>query len=85
MTPKDAKPKVYLLPWDRRDELASFLEEAGAVWRLDTRRDKAEQLKKHPLPTARRQHSMIASPSREQLAIEVEIDGGFELRVLPLG
>jgi uncharacterized Fe-S center protein len=34
MTPKDGKAEVFFLPWDRRDELASLLERAGAAREL---------------------------------------------------
>ena len=61
-----------------------LVEEGGTVWRLDIKRDKAEEMKKLPLPTQRRRHSMIASPSRDMLAMEVEAEGGFELRLIPL-
>lgn len=34
MTKTNTKPEVYLLPWDRRDELTSLLERAGATARM---------------------------------------------------
>jgi len=63
-----------------------IVDDGGRLFRLDTKRDKAEEMKKLPQPTDRRKHSMIASPDRSQVAIEVEAEdgGGYELRLYPL-
>jgi hypothetical protein len=68
------------------DNRFALVDEGGRLFRVDTKRDKAEELKKLPRPTGRRKHSMVASPDRELIAIEVELegDGGYELRLYPL-
>ncbi len=78
-TRASATPAVWL------DNRFVILNEGGRLWRVDTKRDKADEMKKLPLPTERRKHSMVASPSRELLAIEVATEEDFELRVIPLG
>lgn len=75
---RSANPAIWL---DNRLLLA---DEGGLLWRIDTRRDKAEEHKKIPVPARRRKPSMAASPNRELLAMECEGDGAFELRVYPL-
>ncbi len=75
---RSANPPVWL---DNRLILA---DEGGILWRIDTRRDKAEEHKKIALPSRRRKTSMTASPNRELLAMEVESAGVFELRVYSL-
>lgn len=61
-----------------------IVDEGGAVWRLDTRKDDPEQLKKLPAPTVRGERTMALSPSRELVAIETPAGDGFELRVAPI-
>jgi hypothetical protein len=61
-----------------------LVDEGGTVWRIDTRKDDPEELKKLPSPTVRGARTMALSPSRELVAIETAIDDGFELRVGPL-
>jgi hypothetical protein len=61
-----------------------LVDEGGAVWRIDTRKDDPEELKKLPPPTVRGARTMALSPSRDVVAIETAIDDGFELRVGPL-
>jgi len=61
-----------------------IVDEGGAVWRIDTRKDDPEELKKLPAPTVRGARTMALSPSREVVAIETAIDDGFELRVGPV-
>lgn len=56
------------------------VEEEGA-FRVDTKRDKAELIKKFPVPTDRRNATVVPSPDRELLAIEVAVESGFELRI----
>ncbi len=73
-----AVPPVWL---DNRTLLAV---EGDAVYRVDTKKDKAELYKKIPTPTDRRKASLVPSPDREHLAMEVAVEGGFELRVLPV-
>jgi Tol biopolymer transport system component len=58
--------------------------ESGRLWRMDTKRDKADEMKKVPMPTERRKYSMIASPIRDMLAAEIAADDGFDLRVISL-
>jgi hypothetical protein len=74
----NATPPIWL------DTRFVLVEEANSMWRIDIKRDKAEELKKLPLPTQRRKHSMAASPSRDAIAVEVETENGFELRVVSL-
>ncbi|MDJ0761380.1 MAG: hypothetical protein QNJ97_00205 [Myxococcota bacterium] len=61
-----------------------LLDEGDQLWRVDTKRDKAEEIKKLPLPTRRRTPSMIAAPSRERIATEVSTPEGFELRIVSI-
>ncbi len=56
----------------------------GTIWRVDTRGDKTEEMKKLPVPTERRKYSMIAAPSRDKLAMEVAVENGYELQVIDL-
>jgi Tol biopolymer transport system component len=55
--------------------------EAEAVFRVDIKKDKAEEMKKFPVPTFRRTPSMVPSPDRELVAMEVQGEDTFELRV----
>lgn len=73
-----ATPPIWL------DNRLVIAEEGGKVWRLDTKQDKAEVMKKIPLPTERRTSTMVASPQRDQVALEVSSDEGYELRILSL-
>jgi Tol biopolymer transport system component len=75
----NANPAVWL---DNRLILA---DEGGTLWRIDTKQNKAEEAKKLPLPTERRTQSMVASPERNLIAMEVPTDDGFELRIAPIG
>jgi Tol biopolymer transport system component len=61
-----------------------IVDEGGVVWRIDTRKDDPEELKKLPGPTVRGARTMALSPSRELVAIEAPIEDGFELRVGPV-
>jgi Tol biopolymer transport system component len=61
-----------------------LVDEGGAVWRIDTRKDDPEELKKLPPPTVRGARTMALSPLRDLLAIETPTDDGFELRVAPV-
>lgn len=74
----NATPPMWL---DNRHVIVA---EGGSVWRMDTRRDKSDEMKKLPVPTERRKYSMISSPSRELIAAEVACENGFELRVASL-
>ena len=78
---KSARPSAIPPIWI--DNRTLLVPEGDAVYRIDTKKDKAEILKKMPLPTDRRKSSMVPSPDRENLAVEVAVEGGFELRVLP--
>ncbi len=77
-TRTSATPPVWI------DNRYVLVDDGKRVWRVDTKRDKADEMKKIPIPTQRRKHSMIASPGKEQLAVEVQTDDGFELRVISL-
>lgn len=70
-----ASPPIWL---DNRVVIA--VEEEGA-FRVDTKRDKAELLKKFTMPTDRRTPTIVPSPDRELLAMEIAMENGFELRV----
>ena len=70
-----ASPPIWL---DNR--VVIVVEEEGA-FRVDTKRDRAEPIKKFPVPTDRRNPTIVPSPDRELLAMEVAVEGGFELRV----
>jgi len=61
-----------------------LVDEGGSVWRIDTRKDDPEELKKLPPPTVRGARTMALSPSRDVVAIETPIEDGFELRVGPV-
>jgi hypothetical protein len=67
------------------DNRLVLIDEGQKLWRVDTRKDKSEELKKIPIPALRGRHAMVISPTREQLALEVEVEGGFELQVASLG
>ena len=73
-----ATPPIWL------DNRLVLMDMGGQIWRVDTRRDNAEQIKKLPVPTQRRKYSMVASPSRAQLAMEVAVENGYELQVADL-
>ena len=70
-----ATPPIWL------DSRLILVLEGNAVYRIDTKKQKAEVLKKFPSPTERRTPTMVASPDREQVALEVQVEDGFELRV----
>jgi hypothetical protein len=73
-----ANPPIWL------DNRLVLIDAGDKIWRVDTRRDKAEEMKKIPLPTERRKQSMIVSPDRSKLAVEVRTEDRFELRIVPL-
>jgi len=60
-----------------------MVEEGGRTWRLDSRRDKGEELKRMPSPADRGRRTVSLSPSRELVALEAQVEGGFELRLYP--
>jgi hypothetical protein len=70
-----ATPPVWL------DNRTLLVLEGDAAFRVDTKKEKAEQLKKFAMPSERRTATLVPSPDREQVAMEVAVDGGFELRV----
>jgi hypothetical protein len=69
-----AIPPVWL------DNRTAVVIEGETAFRVDTKKEKAELLKKFPIPTDRRTPSLVPSPNREQIAMEVALDGGYELR-----
>ncbi|MFO8071831.1 MAG: hypothetical protein R6V85_08145 [Polyangia bacterium] len=73
-----ATPPLWL------DNRFLLMDEAGKMWRLDSKRDRAEEIKKLPVPARRGTSAMAISPSRELLAAEIPVDDGFELVVSPL-
>lgn len=70
-----ATPPIWL------DNRLILVLDGETVFRVDTKKEKSEELKKFILPTERRIPTMVASPDREQIAMEVAVEGGFELRV----
>jgi hypothetical protein len=70
-----AAPAVWL------DNRTLIVAEGDEVFRVDTKKEKAEPYKKAPPPTDRRTAAMVASPTREHIAVETAVEGGFELRV----
>ncbi len=77
---KSVRPSAVAPIW--LDNRTLIVPEGDNVFRIDTKKDKAETLKKIPLPTNRRRTSMVPSPDRENIAMELEVEGGFELRVM---
>ncbi len=61
-----------------------LVDEGGLLLRVDTRKEKSEEQKRIPTPVKRGRHTMALSPSRELLALEHAVQGGFELVVVPL-
>lgn len=61
-----------------------LIDEGGKLFRVDTRKQETETMKKIPTPVLRGTHTMAVSPSRDQLAIEVETEGGFSLQLAAL-
>ena len=70
-----ATPPIWL------DNRLVLVVEGKQVFRVDIKKDKAEELKKFTRPMERRIPTMTASPDRELIAMEVAVEGGFELRV----
>ncbi|MBN2339951.1 MAG: PD40 domain-containing protein [Deltaproteobacteria bacterium] len=61
-----------------------LIDEGGKLFRVDTRKQETTEMKKIPTPVFRGTHTMAVSPSREQIAVETESEGGFELCIAPL-
>ena len=61
-----------------------LIDEAGKVFRVDTRKQEAEVMKKIPTPVQRGTQTMSPSPSRDRIAVETQTDSGFELHVVDL-
>jgi Tol biopolymer transport system component len=61
-----------------------LVDEGGKLLRVDTRKEKSEELKRIPAPVRRGRHTMALSPNRELLALEHAVEGGFELVAAPL-
>jgi len=66
------------------DNRLVIVDEGGKVFRVDTRKEDATELKKIPVPALRGTATMCISPNRELIAVEVETEKGFALRVLPV-
>lgn len=82
--PIDSEVRVSATPPIWLDNRLVLMDMGGQIWRVDTRRENAEPIKNLPEPTQRRKYSMVASPSREQLALEVAVENGYELQVADL-
>jgi len=61
-----------------------LMDENNQLFRVDTRNQSVEEMKKIPAPALRGSHTMAISPDRGRLALEVPVDGGFEIRVVDL-
>ena len=61
-----------------------LIDEAGKLFRVDTRKHESEEMKKIPTPVQRGTYTMVSSPARDRLAVETDTDGGFELHVVSL-
>jgi hypothetical protein len=73
-----ATPPLWL------DTRLVLIDEGGRLLRVDTRKEKSEELKRVPAPVRRGTRNMALSPDREWLALEREAGAGFELVVAPL-
>ncbi|MBW2276878.1 MAG: PD40 domain-containing protein [Deltaproteobacteria bacterium] len=80
----ESQGRISATPPQWLDNRLVLVDEGGKLWRVDTRKDNADEMTKLPLPTTRGRHAMAISPSRELLALEVEAAAGFELCVAPL-
>ncbi len=78
--PIDELSRPSATPPQWLDNRLLLIPEASAVFRVDIKREKAEPVKL-PLPTFRRSPSMVISPDRELIAMEIQVDGGYELGV----
>ena len=63
------------------DNRLVLTEDSGKLWRVDTRKESSEEMKKVPVPTGRGSSTMSLSPSRELLAAEITTERGYELVV----
>ena len=79
--PADEVRRPSAIPPIWLDNRLLLVLEGEGVFRVDTKKDKAEELKKFTRPMERRIPTMTASPDRELIAMEVAVEGGFELRV----
>jgi len=75
--------RLSVTPPQWLDTRLVLVDEGGKLLRVDTRKEKSEELKRIPAPTRRGTHTMAISPNRELMALEHEVDGGFELLVAP--
>ncbi|MDD5309683.1 MAG: hypothetical protein PHU25_20380 [Deltaproteobacteria bacterium] len=73
-----ATPPMWL------DNRLVVIDEGDKMWRVDIKKDKAEEMHQLPAPTLRGRHTMALSPERERIALEVAVDGGFALGVVKL-
>jgi Tol biopolymer transport system component len=80
----ESQGRISASPPQWLDNRLLLIDEGGKLYRVDTRKDNTEEMKKLPVPTVRGGHAMAISPSRELLAIEVATEGGVELGVAPL-
>lgn len=80
----ESQGRISASPPQWLDNRLLLVDEGGKLWRVDTRKDSTEEMKKLPIPTLRGRRSMVISPGREQLALEVATEGGFELCVAAL-
>ena len=80
----ESKGRISASPPQWIDNRFVLIDEVDKLWRVDTRKENTVEMKKIPVPNMRGQHTMLLSPSRELIAMEVAGEGGFELLVLPV-
>ena len=73
-----ATPPLWL------DNRLVLVDEGGKLFRVDTRKEKAEEHRKLPVPVHRGRHAMAISNDRTKVALEREVEGRFELVVASL-
>jgi Tol biopolymer transport system component len=61
-----------------------LVDEGDKIFRVDTRKEDSTEMKKLPVPTMRGKQTMAVSPHRELIAMEVESDGKFDLKLFSL-
>ena len=80
----ESKGRISATPPAWLDNRSVLIDEGDKLWRVDTRKENTIEMKKIPVPNMRGQHTMLLSPSRELVAMEVAREDGFELLVAPV-
>jgi hypothetical protein len=80
----DSKGRISATPPLWLDNRIVMIDEGDKLWRVDTRKENTVEMKKIPVPNLRGQHTMMLSPSRELVAMEVAVEGSFDLLVTPV-